>query len=860
MRACVLVVAGALAGASHAARADCEVTAKRLPVTRGAPRSIDGVLDDPVWQHACFARDFAQQQPRFGRPPTHPVEVAVAIDDTTLYVGARMWSRGPDDVDDALTQFDDTNGAERFIVSLDPSHTKRIAYSFALTARGVRSDWIHTDDDEGARDYSWNPVWTGKAQLLADGWSVEMAIPLAQLRLPHEPASSWGIDFDWYVPRRSEDVFWIPVPLDKIGWSSYFGELVDLPPVRPGVHLELLPYVSIRGQASEVPVAYPQARTTGGIEAGLDARLRPTASLAINATVNPDFAQVDADPSFVNLTAYEVQLPELRPFFVENNSILTDPFAQFFYSRRIGGLPLRLPGYEQIQLPEYTRILGAASLGGYLDPATQLAAIAAVSDSATAPAIDDTGQRQTLVVSPLTGWGVARIEHQIGASVVGAIATAVVRAEGDTDLEPILPSTALTGGLDATLRTPDRQWEVLPFLDYSLLFGSAAAIASTEQDSTHFFQRPDQSYLHVDDDAHQLLGWQAGANADRRAGEWRPAVHFYADSPGFDLNDLGGLASADTIHIYASLTRIITTPSEHVFQWDAGLAASDDWDFGGVRRPAVLYPFADVTLSSFWHGGVGWTVNPPGTSDTLTRGGPKMAEGWQSNAWAYAATPSGRQNQLSAQVNVYSSHDYANGVVAATQLTWRPEPQLRLDLQPTLTWLATSRQYVDTVTGDGGGVETYGARYIFGHLDRREASCVLRATWALSPELVMTLYAQPFLSIGRYDHIGELAAAGTDDVRWYVQTSSDPATALRTIVDGGTTFSIPEPNYTLASLRSTAVLRWELRPGSILYVVWQQQRGGVSAPIAQPFHSASPQIITDSGIQTVAVKLSYWFG
>ena len=851
-----LVVAMLVVGA--VAHADCPTSGKRLRIARGTPAKLDGMLDDPVWQHACFARDFAQQQPKFGAPPTHPVQVALAIDGTTLYVGARMWSAGPDDVDLALTAHDDTTAAERFIVSLDPSNTKRLAYSFALTAAGVRADWIHTDDTEGARDYSWEPVWTGKTQLLPDGWSLEMAIPLSQLKLPHEPADSWGINFDWYLPRRSEDVFWIPVPLDRTGWASYFGELTELPRVQPGVHLELLPYVSVRGQLAEVDPGYPQTHALAGIEAGLDAKLRPIPSLTINATVNPDFGQVDADPSFVNLTAYEVQLPELRPFFVENNSILSDTAAQFFYSRRIGGLPLRLPDYDEIALPEYTRILGAAALGGYLGgPDTQIAALAAVSDSATAPALIG-AQPQNLVVSPLTGWGVARVEHQVGASVLGAIATLVLRDEGGTDLAPILPSTATTGGVDARLRTADRAWELYPFAGFSSLFGSTDAIENTEEDSTHYFQRPDQPHVHVDDDAHHLLGWQAGTAFQRRSGDWRPVVQIDAESPGYDLNDLGGLPSADNINAAGKLTYYDTTPGAHVFQWDAGVLLAQSWNFGGVRRPAAINPYVDVTLSSFWHGGAYWNLNTPGTSDTLTRGGPLMRVGWQSDAGAYASTPDGRKNQLSASVDIFSSSELTNGVVATTWLTWRPTPPLRLDIQPTLTLVTNDRQYVDTV--DGAGAETYGARYIFGHLDRKEASVVLRATWALSPELVMTLYAQPFVSVGSYDALGELAAAGSGDVRWYAMTVRDPATALRTIVDGTSSFGIPEPDYTIASLRSTAVLRWELRPGSILYVVWQQQRGGTAAPIAQPFHTASPEILTDSGIHTIAVKLSYWFG
>ena len=206
-----------------------------MPIARG-PVTVDGVLDDPTWQRACFISDFEQKSPRYRGAPTHPMRIAVAVDGDTLYVGARMYS-DPGDVDAALTQRDDTRQAERLVVSIDPSHTRRIAFSFAVTAAGVRADWIHTDDTEGRRDYSWSPVWITKTQILDNGWVAEMAIPLSQLRLPREPATSWGINFNWYIPHRNEDVFWRAVPPDRAAWASWFGELTDLPPIRPGVAL-----------------------------------------------------------------------------------------------------------------------------------------------------------------------------------------------------------------------------------------------------------------------------------------------------------------------------------------------------------------------------------------------------------------------------------------------------------------------------------------------------------------------------------------------------------------------------------------------------------------------------------------------
>src|SRR5262249_12862140 len=229
---------------------DCPHDGKMIPIARG-PVTVDGVLDDATWRQACFVTDFEQKVPRYHGTPSHPIRVAVAIDGDTLYVGARMYSAGRADIDDALTQRDDNSQAEHLIVSLDPSHTKRIAFSFSVTAAGVRADWIHTDDSEGSRDMSWSPVWIAKTTILDDGWVAEMAIPLSQLRLPREPAESWGINFNWYIPHRNEDVFWRAVPPDRTAWASWFGEVTALPAVKPGLGLELLPYVASYGTVDE---------------------------------------------------------------------------------------------------------------------------------------------------------------------------------------------------------------------------------------------------------------------------------------------------------------------------------------------------------------------------------------------------------------------------------------------------------------------------------------------------------------------------------------------------------------------------------------------------------------------------------
>jgi hypothetical protein len=837
------------------ARADCPHTGKAITVARGSV-DVDGKLDDPTWASACFIDDFEQKEPAFGAPPSHRVTAAVAIDGDTLYVAARMWSAGTDDIDGALTQRDDTQGAERFIVSVDPARTRRVAYSFAVTAAGVRADWIHTDDTERARDQTWNPVWRATTQIAADGWTAELAMPLSQLRLPATPQPSWGINFNWYIPHRNEDVFWRAVPRDRTAWASWFGELTGLPSLERGLGVELLPYAASRLAIDESPSGALSHRTSIGVDAGLDAKFRPLPGLTVAATINPDFGQVDVDPAFVNLSAFEIRLPEKRPFFVENAPLFANAGGNYFYSRRIGGLPRTLPTADDIDLPTQVRILGAATAGGFVADRTQIAVLGALTDSSSADAIVG-GTPQKLAIAPLTGWAAARVDHQEGASVIGVTATAVERDLSGSPLALLLPRTALVGGGDARLRTADGTYEAFLYGGVTSVSGTPDAISLVETGSAHYFQRPDATYLHLDSDARRLIGWHAGANGGKRAGTWQGTASVNFESPGYELNDLGTLQSADDIDVSADLHRLETTPSERVLSWDVGGGASTSWNFGGLRKPIDLRASANLTTTAFNMASIAVEIATPGGSDDLTRGGPVMKTGWSEAVGIAASTPRGRAQQLSGTIAGEVSQTLEQGIFASANATARVTPALRLDLVPSLTWAETQRQYVATVVDAGGGERTFGARYLFGRLHRKEAALEIRATWSLSPDLVLTLYAQPFVSVGRYDRLGELAAAGSGDVRWYDATSH--AEATREIVDGSTTFSIDEPDFTVASLRSTAVLRWELTPGSTLFVVWQQLRQG-SATRAQPLHAAAPDTVTEPGIHTLAIKLSYWFG
>ncbi|MCX5745893.1 MAG: DUF5916 domain-containing protein [Proteobacteria bacterium] len=839
--------------------AACPTGDKQIAAMAAAPGSIvvDGDLRE--WTTACWITDFEQQAPTYGARPTHPIKLAITIADDTLYVAARMWSDGPADIDDALTQRDDLGQAERIIVSVDPSLTQRTAYSFAVSAAGVRADWIHTDDTQGARDATWNPVWHAHTRMLADGWSEELAMPLSQLRLPRTALPAWGINFNWYIPHRHEDVFWRAVAPDRTAWASIFGALVDLPAIVDRTSLELLPYVASRLVVDEIVPAPPSQRVLAGFEAGLDVKLRPRSGLVLAGSLNPDFGQVDVDPAFVNLSAFEVLLPEKRPFFVENNALFANSPANVFYSRRIGALPRSLPAVDALEVPSQVRILGALAASGYLARRTQIAALAAVTDATSAAAIVD-GRRARVAIAPLSVWSAVRVEQQLGPSVIGATATAVRRDLADPELAARLPERALVGGVDALVRSASGTFELTTFLAGSLVSGAATAIAALARGSAHYFQRPDAEHLEFDPTARRLAGWTAGVFGTKRAGPWRGALGAYAESPGYEINDLGTLRSADDLATSASWSFQDTTPTRHVYAWSVGGGVAQEWNFGGMRKPAAISADGAVTYANFASTRVGATLSTPGDSDDLTRGGPRMRVGWAAALQASASSPRDRNTQLTGTVRVEVSPTLAQGVTASATLVTRVTPALRFDVSPSLTVARDRRQFVTAIAAadsGGGGEDTFGTRYLFGDLRRAEAALELRTTWSLSPDLVITLYAQPFAAVGRYRSLGELTAAGAADLRTYDgNTTGD---GVRTIVDGAASFTIGEPDYTVVSLRSTAVLKWELAPGSTLFVVWQQERGA-GAQLSHPLSATLPDIFTATAIHTLAIKLSYWFG
>ncbi|MFP2926323.1 DUF5916 domain-containing protein [Pyxidicoccus sp. 3LG] len=838
------------------------------------PPALDGVLDDGAWRQATFTTDLVQKEPDQGLPATLRTEVAFVYDDDALYVGARMFSDSPADIETVMTRRDESGVAERLIISLDTWLDRRTAYSFAVTAAGQRVDWYHPVDEEFERDYSFNPVWAARTRMTGEGWVAELRIPFSQLRFNAAEEQVWGLNINRYVPRRNEDDFWVAVPRHVTGWASWFGDLKGIRAVRPSRRLEVLPYVA--GDWLVNAGLNPRAGTPFDSRRDWDARVGGDVKVGLgpnftlDATVNPDFGQLEADPAVVNLTAFETFFEERRPFFTEGSQLFTGTGPAYFYSRRIGAAPRLLGDLESqrdfVEAPRASTLWGAGKLTGRMASGLSVGALAAVTGDSFADTYDfNTSETGRVKLEPFTGYGVMRVQQELGggASVVGATLTGVhrsIRPQGTTGgLDVNLPDQAYTAGADASFRLgAGGQYALTAYAGGSHVSGSREAMARLQRSSARYYQRPDQTYVRMDPEATSLSGYTVGATLERVSGRhWLWSVGGYLESPGFELNDAGSLQTADDLNADLSLTYRDTEPGPLLRGLEVTLGSYNNWNYGGVRQSNSLSSTVRLTFPNFWTGEVTGTYLPRALSDVLTRGGPLMQTGQGvtflgSLENAFSATT---RWSLSGQAWRYETGSH--GYILGGSLGVQPGRRLRFAVEPGLSSFTEEPQYVDTV--EGGRAETFGQRYVFGAVDRRELFARLRADLFLTPDLTVELYVEPFASSGTYRRFGELLQPrGRALLRYGDGNVTHEDGQLRVVDGAGAVFEVDDPDFNLRSLRSNLVVRWEFRPGSTLFFVWQQDRSNEQAlgSVLEP--SALGNTFSTPGSHTFAMKLSWW--
>ena len=818
-----------------------DVAAKVATATRirGGAVRLDGKPDEAVWQTAEAVTNFVQKEPVENGKPTDNLEVRFLYDDAALYVATRVVKSSPRIVQAPVSRRDNISQAEHIWISLDSYRDRRTAYSFGVTASGVRGDWYHPADSETNIDMSFDPVWEAEARQTADGWTSEMRIPFSQLRFNASDIQTWGLNIDYWTPSTNEDVFWLPVPRNATGWSSRMGTLTGIQGIKPARRLEVMPYVAtdatMNGERNRSN-PFDDGSNLGG-RIGGDVKMGLGPSLTLQATVNPDFGQVEADPAEVNLSAFETIFSEKRPFFVEGNQLLSG-VGQYFYSRRIGAAPRGPADGDFVDYPSATTILGAAKLTGRLASGTSIGALAAVTAEEDATIYDSAANSfRDVTVAPLASYGVGRLQKEFGKSqsTVGMTLTGVRRDLSDDDpLAQLLNREAYSGGVDLNYRIGGGAYELSALLGFSHVRGDSTAILNVQRSSARYFQRPDADSYHLDASRTALSGGNGYISFYKNSGKhWLGGVETGFESPGFELNDAGRIGTADGITAFAYLRYRETQPGRYLRNYGIQASHENEFNYDGDRQFGAIRSDFNATFRNFW------TLNLTAWHDfrsqnsRLTRGGPLMGTGASNvgiisvgNSFAAKTRWTGRvyygKDEFGAPTNRISG-----------SISIRPTSQWEVRLEPNYLRYVDPRQYVRTV--DGGADATYGRRYVFATVDRAEFFTDMRVNYTLRPDLSLEFYAQPFAASGAYSEFGQLAAARSRELIKYGKDgiSIMPHTEGGVVVQdpagvGGapTTFTLPALDYNIRSVRSNLVIRWEYRPGSTLFLVWQQNREG----------------------------------
>jgi hypothetical protein len=857
-----------------------------VPAVRlAAPVVVDGRLTEPVWQGAPGLTRFTQSEPLEGAAATESTWVWFAYDEHALYVAARMWDAHPDSIVAPLFRRDNFVATDFAGVMLDPFHDHRTGYEFVVTPSGSIMD--ATTSNDGDEDASWDGVWEARVSREGgaggSGWTCEMRIPFSQLRFTPGPRQVWGVNFGRFVARRAEKSFAAIRPRAERGFFSRFPHLVGIEGVKRGPSVELSPYVTGKAEYLVRPPGDPfQSGSRRTPAAGGDLRSGLGSNLTLNATVNPDFGQVEVDPAVVNLTDVESFYEEKRPFFTENAAVFsfgTDgpndnwnlnwPGPTPFYSRRVGRAPQGGVPEEAIfaDVPMATHILGAAKLTGRPAPGWNLGALQALTSRERAKVwVDGAGSR--VEVEPLAYYGVLRGQHETreGRTGLGVLTTLAQRRFGDDgSLAGGLNRRSLMAGLDGW-RFLDRRkvWVLSGWSAMSRLDGTVERMRAVQRSSLHYFQRPDADYLGVED-VTSLTGFGGRLALNKESGN----VVFHSATgvldPKFDVSDMGYQYYADVINSHVLSGYKWTKANRwQTESWLVGFVAAN-WDFGGDRVWNSVGSAGHVTLRNHHtlDGDLNW--NPEATANRQTRGGPRMTR--KAGGGFSLHHDSDDNRRLFTCTNLAFDATPGTGSYTwsvAPKLGWKPVPSVYLSLGPSLERNVADAQYVAAIAADGEAPAGFGGRrYVFARLDQTTVAASVRLNVTLTPTLSLQTYLQPFVSAGSYSDFKELARAGTYDFVHYGRDGDsgyDPATGIVTPAAGGTPFALDDPSFNVKSLRGNAVLRWEYRPGSALYLVWTQSREDCE-PLGELRFGPSTRRLLDAPANDVfMVKVTYHLG
>ena len=830
----------ASAGPDSSARA-MAIRATRAPV-------IDGRENDDVWVSAPATSDFREFQPKEGGPPRFRTEFKAAYDDRNLYVFIRAFDPQPDSIMRALSRRDVRGASDQLKIMIDSYFDRRNGYEFAVNPDGVKRDYaIYNDRDE---DDSWDAVWDVGTRVDSAGWTAEFRLPLSQMRYANRPNHTFGFAIWRDIERYKERTSWPTYLTTRNGLTSQLGRLEGINGISSPSRLEVTPYSVSKSSSRRVggTVGYDRVEN---VTAGADVKYGITPNLTLDATVNPDFGQVEADPSVLNLTAFETFFQEKRPFFVEgvglysfgvNCNVVNCGGEGLFYSRRIGRQPQLLNRYGGVGSPTATPILGAGKLTGRFPGGFSIGVLEAVTKEVVGPAATPGAELRTM--EPLTSYTVARARQEFngGRTTIGAIGTAVNRSL-DQWTEDFLRKSAYVGGADLRHKFGSSGYELNASAMYSTVTGDQAVIAATQRDPVHNYLRPDAD-LGYDPTRTSLSGHAEEIKFAKFGGNLtRFESSYQRRSPGFEINDLGFMRRADEQQQANWFALQFRKPTRVYRNFQMNFNEWTYWNTDGLKTNTGFNTnwHMNSTNNFWWH--LGGTINQLGSyCDNCTRGGPTIR---RSPMWDYFA---GVNMDDRWKVTPHLFTGGGGGDYGASRFWWiEPSVELRPTSATQMSFGFSYNKTDDDSQWFGNFTDGTGTtHYSFAALDQDTYSLNTRMSYTMTPTLTLQIYASPFMTKGTYSNIRE--TSGTPRADKYedrYQPYTPPAG--------------PDMGFNFKQLRSNTVLRWEYRPGSTMFVVWTHGRDAFFNTAGnRSLRQEYDNLFEQHPDNTFLVKVAYW--
>ena len=824
---------------------------------------IDGILDDPVWwEQGEWTEDFVQVTPFERMPSNSPTRAKLLHDDRYIYVAIIAKDAFPDQINRSIGNRDDNSIGDLVSIAFDTYHNFWAAREFNVNAGGNKTDLIVTDQLSVNRN--WNAVWEGRTHVnLQDSvWTVEMRIPFSQLRYNRDNTEGvWGLHIRRIIRRNNEVQNWSLIPLNNNGHVFSFGELHGMTNLPRARNIEFLPYAM--GRLSREAATRSNA-WSGNI--GLDTKIG-LSDFTLDVTINPDYGQVEQDPSVMNLTAFETFYDELRPFFLEGKHILdfSSGSDMLFHTRRIGAAPSYRPsGVTITEQPDIAPIIGALKLTGTNSRGLTLGILQSVTAKTSAKVLSNEEENR-IMVEPLTNFTVARVQKSWqGNTYLGGMVTSTNRIMNEQHLKDFLVANAVTAGIDFTQYFSNR----LYYIDFKGMFsavdGSQAAMVRRQRDAVHYFQRESaKGYLGVDSTLRSLSGTGGSIKIGRRGNaKLTFSQTFSWMTPGFNINDVGFQREADVLSNDTEITLRLTEPWRIFRSNTFSLNQINKWNFGGQNYESGLTFGVRTQFNNLYQINITESFVWNRLDSRVLRGGPDLRIDPYFSTNIRANTNLARR--LSGSLQYRGEHN-TNGFSSFNSITpgfaLRLGNRIRMSGSFNYQWNTNDLQYVGQAVGSNSGR----THYLMGKMEQQTYGITLRVQANISPDISIQFYGSPFTSTASYSDFKRMTNTTSQRYSERFHTISDYITGIsnnRFIVseNSGDEYSFNVPDFSFNEFRSNLVFRWEYMPGSTIYFAWIHSLSNRSNQYVSGWRDNLDTMFDLPSTNTFLVKMNFWFG